>query len=48
MCVDSDDMLASNALENIEKDFKQIKAKNIAGIMYNQGYISDKSLIIGY
>ena len=47
LCVDSDDMLASNALENIEKDFKQIKAKNIAGIMYNQGYISDKSLIIG-
>lgn len=45
LCIDSDDMLADNALEIIEKDFNEIS--DVAGIMYNQGYISDKSKIIG-
>lgn len=45
LCIDSDDMLADNALEIIENDFNE--NLDVAGIMYNQGYISDKSKIIG-
>ena len=47
LCVDSDDILADDALEIIEEDFSKLKGDDIAGIMYVQGYISDKDKIIG-
>ena len=48
LCIDSDDILKENILEIIEKDFDKINDNHeIAGIMYIQGYISDKDKIIG-
>lgn len=46
-CIDSDDVLAENSLENIQNDFEKINDVNIAGIMYMQGYINDNAKIIG-
>lgn len=46
-CIDSDDTLKENVLSIIEKDFKDIQSKDIAGIMYNQGHLKDKKQIIG-
>lgn len=46
LCIDSDDFLEDNILSTIEKDFKKIiDDDKVCAIMYNQGYISDKSLI---
>ena len=47
LCIDSDDILADDALEIIKEDFSKLKGDDIAGIMYVQGYISDKDKIIG-
>lgn len=48
LCIDSDDILAPNILDVVADDFKSIESKNdIAGVMYTQGYISDKNKIIG-
>lgn len=48
LCIDSDDILKSNVLDNIAKDFENIKNNSsIGGIAYLQGYITDKNKIIG-
>lgn len=47
VCIDSDDVLADNALRTIENDFNAIKTDNIAGIMYNQGHLKNNNKIIG-
>ena len=48
LCIDSDDILKSNILDNINNDFKKInKDDNIAGIAYLQSYIKDKKKLIG-
>lgn len=48
LCIDSDDILKDNILTKINDDFKKIKNnKNLAGIMYVQGYISNQKKIIG-
>ena len=48
LCIDSDDILKSNILKNIEDDFKNIiDHDSIAGVAYLQSYISDKKKIIG-
>lgn len=48
LCIDSDDILDKNAVENIIKDFKTIKEdKNICGIMYNQNDKNNREKIIG-
>lgn len=48
LCIDSDDILKTNILKEIEDDFLKIKDKNnIGGIAYLQGYITDKKKIIG-
>ena len=48
LCIDSDDVLKSNILNQIENDFKNIVNDNsIAGIAYLQSYISNKKKIIG-
>ena len=48
LCIDSDDMLKSNILKRISLDFEKIMSDNeLAGIMYNQGYISNKNKLIG-
>lgn len=48
ICIDSDDILKENILSIIIEDFKKIsKRKDIAGIMYVQGYISNQNKIIG-
>lgn len=48
LCIDSDDILKSNVLKNIENDFKKIvDDENIAGIAYLQSYIGNKKKIIG-
>lgn len=46
ICIDSDDILADNVLADITKDFSNLR-NGVAGVMYNQGYISDKNKIIG-
>lgn len=46
-CIDSDDILDVTALENIQHDFDIINDKDIAGIIYMQGYIHDRKKIIG-
>lgn len=48
LCIDSDDILKENILGMISKDFSKIKKdKDIAGIMYIQGFIKDKKKVIG-
>lgn len=48
LCIDSDDILDEFAIENIEKDFKNIKNnKKICGIMYNQNDKKDRKKLIG-
>lgn len=47
ICIDSDDILADNALKLIEYDFDKLKSDDVAGIMYNQGYLNDKDRVIG-
>ena len=48
LCIDSDDILATNILDVVAHDFKSLESKtDIAGVMYTQGYISDKNKIIG-
>lgn len=46
ICVDSDDILDSDCLSEIEKDFASLD-RDLAGIMYNQGYINNKKKLIG-
>ena len=48
LCIDSDDILKENILKTISSDFKGItRKKEIAGVMYVQGYISNNKKIIG-
>lgn len=46
VCIDSDDILGEKAVEVIKNDFKKL-SKDTAGYAYLQGYISDKTKIIG-
>lgn len=46
VCIDSDDILANSALNVISNDFSFLE-NDIAGIMYNQGYLNDKDKVIG-
>ena len=48
LCIDSDDILKTNILKKINKDFEKYEDNNrIGGIAYLQGYISDKNKLIG-
>lgn len=48
LCIDSDDILKENILKSIEDDFSKISDNDeLAGIMYVQGFINNKSKIIG-
>lgn len=48
LCIDSDDILKSDILGEIAKDFDGIKSSDdIAGVAYLQSYISDGKHIIG-
>ena len=48
LCIDSDDILSKNSLKLIAKDFDYIMAKkDVAGMMYVQGFINDNSKVIG-
>lgn len=48
LCIDSDDILQENALENIIKDFKPIEAdEKVGGVIYIQSYINNQNKIIG-
>ncbi len=46
VCIDSDDILDSKAVEVIKNDFKKLE-NDSCGYAYLQGYISDKNKIIG-
>lgn len=45
-CIDSDDVLKEGSLLEITNDFEEV-SNNVAGVMYLQGYISDKNKVIG-
>jgi glycosyltransferase involved in cell wall biosynthesis len=48
LCIDSDDILRDNVLKLIDNNFKNIKnKKDLAGVMYIQGYINNKDKVIG-
>lgn len=46
ICLDSDDIITSDAIKTINEDYKKIRNKeNIAGIVYNCSYINDNKII---